>query len=159
MPGRPTGSAMPLVWAHAEFLKLLYARERKRPLELLTSVEEHLRNKSAASGQWHWRSDIPIEVLPGDRDLLVEMREPFLLHLGFDGWQAIEDRPSRPLSFGWHGVALSKDELAGHQLVDFTSYFIDAAHWEGVDHQVRIAAREKSDTVQKRRKMATAETG
>jgi glucoamylase len=159
MPGRPTGSAMPLVWAHAEFLKLLYARERKRPLELLTSVEEHLRNKPAASGRWHWRSDIPIDVLPADRDLLVEMREPFLLHLGFDGWQAIEDRPSRPLSFGWHGVALSKDELAGRQLVDFTSYFIDAARWEGVDHQVRIAALEKSDTTQKRRKMATVETG
>ncbi|MGH6876173.1 MAG: glycoside hydrolase family 15 protein, partial [Rhizomicrobium sp.] len=27
-PGKPSGSAMPLVWAHAEFLKLLYARER-----------------------------------------------------------------------------------------------------------------------------------
>src|SRR5690606_1415851 len=30
-PGRPTGSAMPLVWAHAEFLKLLAARESGRP--------------------------------------------------------------------------------------------------------------------------------
>lgn len=37
-PGKPTGSAMPLVWAHAEFLKLLVARDRKRPLELLDAV-------------------------------------------------------------------------------------------------------------------------
>ena len=39
-PGRPTGSAMPLVWAHAEFLKLLLAPD-KRPLELLEIVEKH----------------------------------------------------------------------------------------------------------------------
>ena len=40
MPGRPSGSAMPLVWAHAEFLKLLSAREHGRPVELLQAVEK-----------------------------------------------------------------------------------------------------------------------
>src|ERR1700751_3097800 len=49
-PGKPTGSAMPLVWAHAEFIKLLCARERKRPLELLTTVEKHLASKAERGG-------------------------------------------------------------------------------------------------------------
>jgi glucoamylase len=158
-PGKPTGSAMPLVWAHAEFLKLLYARERKRPLEILKSVEEHQRQKPAARAFWHWRADMPFDTLPANRDLLVETREPFLLHLGFDGWQAIEDRPSRPFAFGWHGVMLSGDDLASRQLVDFTCYFIDAARWEGADHHVRVTARERSDPGKRRRKMATAEIG
>jgi glucoamylase len=47
-PGKPTGSVMPLVWAHAEFLKLLRARQEKRPIELLNSVEKHLRRKPGA---------------------------------------------------------------------------------------------------------------
>ena len=32
-PGRPTGAAMPLVWAHAEYLKLAASRELKRPFD------------------------------------------------------------------------------------------------------------------------------
>ena len=49
-PGRPSGSAMPLLWSHAEFLKLLIARERGRPIELLTRVT------SATREQVRWRS-------------------------------------------------------------------------------------------------------
>ena len=37
-PGRPSGSAMPLIWSHSEFLKLLIARDRGQPVELLEVV-------------------------------------------------------------------------------------------------------------------------
>ena len=33
LPGRPTGAAMPLVWAHAEYLKLAASRGLKRPFD------------------------------------------------------------------------------------------------------------------------------
>ena len=32
-PGRPTGSAMPLVWAHAEFIKLMVSRHLGHPVD------------------------------------------------------------------------------------------------------------------------------
>jgi glucoamylase len=138
-PGKPTGGAMPLVWAHAEFLKLLYARKEKRPLELLTCVESHMRRKPTA-GTWHWCIDAPFDVLPVDRDLLIDMDAPFRLHLGFDGWQAIEDRPSSPLPFGRHGVRLTTGELADRGVLDFTMYFMDKTRWHGIDYQVRLAS-------------------
>ena len=149
--GKPTGSAMPLVWAHAEFLKLLCAREKERPLELLKSVEEHYRGQSAKPGRWHWRSDTPFDELPANRDLLVEMPTPFILHLGFDGWQGIEDRPSTPLPFGMHGVHLTRAEFALRRVLDFTCYFVKEAQWEGVDHHVSIASSEKGEPQRKRR--------
>jgi glucoamylase len=155
--GKPTGSAMPLVWAHAEFLKLLCSRQKKRPVELLKCVEEHYHAKSAKRGQWHWRRDTPFDALPADRDLVVEMPTPFMLHLGFDGWEAIEDRPSTPLPFGMHGVRLTKGELAHRQVLDFTCYLLEEAQWEGMDHHVRLATTEKSETLQKLRTMVSAE--
>jgi glucoamylase len=139
-PGKPTGSAMPLVWAHAEFLKLLCAREQKRPIELLRSVEQHFQNKAARGGTWHWRTDTPFDALPAQRDLLVEMERPFVLHMGFDGWQAIEDRPSTPLPFGRHGVRLRRAELAGRSVLDFTCYFVKDSKWEGRDHSIKLAS-------------------
>jgi glucoamylase len=89
-PGKPTGGVMPLVWAHAEFLKLLWARREKRPIELLNSLEKHLCRRIAKVGTWHWRTDTPFDALPPNRDLLVEMESPFVLHMGFDGWKAVE---------------------------------------------------------------------
>jgi glucoamylase len=145
-PGKPTGSAMPLVWAHAEFLKLLCARKEKRPLELLSSVENHLRAEAGRTGTWHWRSNTPFDALPADRELLIEGEGSFLLHFGFDGWADIQDRASTALPFGRHGVSLTKDELARRSILDFTRYFIDEARWEGGDHHVRLAADGPADS-------------
>ncbi len=138
-PGKPTGSAMPLVWAHAEFLKLLRARADKRPLELLKCVETHLRRKAPHAGAWHWRTDTPFDALPADRELLIDLGEPFVLHIGFDGWQAAEDRKSAPLPFGRHGVRLARSELAGRTNLDFTLYRTQAEAWDGTDYHVRLA--------------------
>ena len=145
-PGKPTGSAMPLVWAHAEFLKLLVARQQKRPLELLSSVEEHLSRDEATgetsgNGPWHWRPDLPFDAVPEGRDILIDMPLPFILHVGFDGWQGLEDRPSAPLAFDRHGVRLQAKEFDRRLVVDFTFYFIDEAFWEGRDHHVRRLQR------------------
>jgi glucoamylase len=137
-PGKPTGSAMPLVWAHGEFLKLLYASQQKRPLELLTCVDVHLR-RERKTGTWHWCVEAPFDVLPGDRELLIEMNAPFLVHFGFDGWQGTEDRPSSPLPLGRHGVRLGRAELTGRGALDFTLYLMNESRWQGVDYQVRLA--------------------
>lgn len=141
-PGKPTGSAMPLVWAHAEFLKLVHARNAKRPMELLAAVENHLKARNVESRTWHWRAVAPFDALPAGCDLLIDMAVPFLLHMGFDGWHSTEDRTSVPLPFGRHGIRFKTGELAGRGILDFTLYFLDEKHWEGVDHQIALPARE-----------------
>jgi len=155
-PGKPTGSAMPLVWAHAEFLKLLYACREKRPVELLICVEAHMR-RHPRRGTWHWCIDAPFDVLPADRDLLIETSEPFCLHLGFDGWQSIEDRFSSPLPFGRHGVRLTRGELGAKVVLHFTMYFIGDARWHGIDYQVRLASEPDDEDGAKLRARALTE--
>ena len=145
LAGRPSGSAMPLLWSHAEFLKLLIARERGRPLELLRCVEQRYGGSRARRPvAWHWRLELPLGSLPRGLALLIEDRCPFSLHFGFDGWQRIEDRDARPRPFGIWSVTLTSDELAHCRQVDFTRHFADS--WEGTDHSVRVgdAATEHS---------------
>ena len=53
---------MPLLWAHAEFLKLLIARER-RPIELLQVVDALPAAGHAYAARvrpWHWRDEVPV---------------------------------------------------------------------------------------------------
>jgi glucoamylase len=140
-PGKPSGSAMPLVWAHAEFLKLLAARGQGRPLELLASVARRYGTRRPIAAVWHWRLSEPFDVLPPGRALLIECLEPFRLHYGFDGWQHIADILSEPLGFSIHGVRFDAAALAGHSAIDFTFYFAERMRWEGADHHVAFRGR------------------
>ncbi len=155
-PGRPSGAAMPLLWAHAEFLKLLVARERGRPVEWLDRLERHFghralghpgeRVESEAIGAggaaclWHWRNEVPVAQLPRGRSLAIEDRVPFTLHLGFDGWQRIEDRHAEQMPFGLWSVVLTHQELAQARELNFTRRYLSG--WESVDHRVGLTPDE-----------------
>ena len=135
-PGRPTGSAMPLVWAHAEFLKLSAARDGKRPVELLAAVWKRWKGRRPRAATWHWTHAVPFDVLPSGRALLVEHDRPFTLHVGTDGWRDARDLESHSVGLGRHGVRLEAAELRGHTSVEFTRRVED--EWEGRDWTVKI---------------------
>jgi glucoamylase len=152
-PGRPCGSAMPLLWAHAEFLKLLVARDRRRPIELLHAVEQrYLGSNSGSKGSigeqttprprgptalvWHWRDEVPVLHLEAGRALVIEDRMAFTLHFGFDGWQRTEVRTAVMQPFGLWGVRFSAEEFADVMLLNFTRRF--GERWEGIDHRVSL---------------------
>ncbi len=134
-PGRPSGSAMPLLWSHAEFLKLLIAREQKRPVELLRSVEAHFAQPRPAAS-WRWRDEAPVWALPAGRGLIVEGKEPFCLHFGWDDWQEVSDRDASLGDFGLWRVGFEPAELQSHRALAFTRRW--QAGWEGRDHVVQL---------------------
>jgi len=136
-PGRPSGSAMPLVWAHAEFLKLLTASIAGRPVELLETVEARWNQRRPEAQTWFWRDDVPFPRLPSGRALVIETHEPFTLHLGFDGWTSVDERASAPLGFTMHGVYLDALELRNHACIDFTRRYSDN-RWEGHDYSIAL---------------------
>lgn len=131
--GKPTGSAMPLLWAHSEFLKLVYARTTKRPIEQLDVVTERYLGKTPLADCWHWRPDVPFVSVPRGRDARIELAFPFRLRFGFDGWQQAADLESEPLGFGLHGVRLGADVLNARSRVDFTYWNEESKSWADVD--------------------------
>ena len=58
-PGQPTGSAMPLAWAHSELIKLAVAAATGKPVELLALVSDRYRAVVPASRTWFWRDVQP----------------------------------------------------------------------------------------------------
>ena len=135
-PGRPSGSAMPLLWTHAEFIKLLVARREGRPVERLACVADRYAVPRAPNAS-RWRKGTPLASLPQGRDLVVEDHRPFTLHYGLDGWDSPQDRTAKQGAFGLWRVRLTSDELAGHRAVVFTRAHGD--QWDGTDHHVTIA--------------------
>lgn len=136
VPGRPSGSAMPLLWAHAEYLKLLVARDTGKPVELLKSVEERYALEPRAAHTWHWRAEARFTRLVQGRKLAIEHREPFVLRYGFDGWHEVGERTAERGPFGVYGVAFSPEEIEEHSVMHFTRRFDQG--WEGVDYEITL---------------------
>ncbi len=135
-PGKPSGSAMPLVWAHADFLKLLVAEADGRPSELLDEVKSRYDGKVPQAAQWHWRENSPFSTMPAGRQLLIEAAEPFVLRFGFDGWTRIAEREAKAGRFGMYGVLLGPDDLGDASSIEFTFRSPDKDAWEGRNHSV-----------------------
>jgi glucoamylase len=135
-PGRPSGGAMPLLWAHAEYLKLLVARAAGKPVELLKAIEERYAAKVPAAATWHWRTEARFDRLVDGRHLAVEDRQSFVLHFGFDGWQNISERWATQGPFGLWSVTFTAEELKPYEELNFTRRFDQG--WEGADHCVTL---------------------
>jgi glucoamylase len=118
-PGKPSGSAMPLVWAHAEFLKLLAATATGTPVEVLDTVKERYGGKRPHAATWFWRDAVPFAQLDRGRALVVEGAEPFSLEYSLDDDSARASRDSAMLGLGMHGVRFAAAELADCEALRF----------------------------------------
>lgn len=136
LPGRPTGGAMPLVWAHSEFLKLLVAHHEGEPLEQLRTVRDRWNGERPTASTWHWRDSVPFQKLPRRTALLMEASQPFMLHIGHDGWADTRDIQSRPVGLDVHGVRLTANALSGWRTIQFTRHFDQG--WEGHDWEIGL---------------------
>ncbi|WDR06479.1 glycoside hydrolase family 15 protein [Devosia rhodophyticola] len=137
-PGKPSGSAMPLVWAHGEFLKLLACITTKRPTELLDEVESRYGGNIPEAAVWHWREKSPFNSAPRDRDVNIEAAEPFVLHLTRDDWQNKEEIGSSPGAFGMHIVTLTNEQIADTGEMKFTFFYPDRKVWREKDFAIRF---------------------
>jgi glucoamylase len=59
-PGKPTGSAMPLAWAHAEYIKLAYSILEGRPVDRPEPLWARYRGGPLQTHVWYWSPQMPI---------------------------------------------------------------------------------------------------
>jgi len=138
-PGRPTGSAMPLAWAHAEFVKLAASRALGRPFDRSELVWRRYRGQRPNPETWVWTPGATIGSLARGKALLLLLSRPATLHLGFDGWRQVREQECVALGLGLHGARIAAEELAGRHSLEITWRWRDGGQWFGEDFQVSVA--------------------
>ena len=136
--GRPSGSAMPLVWAHAEHIKLLRSLRDERVFDMPPQPYRRYQVEGVRSPYACWRMNHKCRTLPAGKLLRLELRAPALAHWSGDGWHSTRDTPTRPTGFGMHVVHLATAELQPGDAVLFTLYWPDEGRWEGVDYRLSV---------------------
>jgi glucoamylase len=138
--GRPTGSAMPLAWTHAEYIKLVASRALKRPFDRPQAVWERYRGGRCKATCAMWCEHAAISEIAAGASLVIALREPAIVRFGFNGWQDIAERATTPNSLGLNVLRLDTARMAEGERVDFTFRYARGDHWIGVDYHLPINA-------------------
>jgi glucoamylase len=136
--GRPSGSAMPLVWAHAEYLKLRRSLQDGRVFDLPPQCAARYLNKKTVAPLTAWRFNHRLRALPAGKLLRVEVCAPAVIHWSADGWDTIQDTDTRDTSLGLHVADLPTAKLLAGTKIIFTFYWPQVERWEGNDFTVQV---------------------
>jgi glucoamylase len=133
-PGHPTWSAMPLVWAHAEYVKLLISRQLGHACDRPHATWQRYQGERPAIPHAIWLPQAPVQEIKAGQTLLVGLFEPGIIHWGLDGWQTIQDTATQDTGLGIYIAELATDKLHAGQCVNFTFRQMNAEIWAGHDY-------------------------
>ncbi len=138
--GRPSGSAMPLAWAHAEYLKLLRSLRDGRVFDMPPqTVQRYLVDKTESSCLI-WCFNHKIRSLPVGKILRIVTMVPAVCHWSVDGWHTTFESSTHDTGLGFQAVDLAAELLSEGEQVRFTFYWPQSSRWEEADFVVSIIA-------------------
>ena len=139
--GHASGSAMPLVWAHAEYVKLCRSLQDGEIFDRPPQTVQRYLVEKVTSRHIIWRFNNKVRAMPPGRTLRIETLAPAVVHWSVDGWRTVQDVPTRDTTLGVHVADLETLGLSIGDRVDFTFYWPEADRWEGADFVVCVEER------------------
>lgn len=138
--GKPTGSAMPLMWAHAEYIKLLRSASDGKVYD---SIPEVRQRYSGARQQRKtievWKPDRHVRFIRRNSVLRIHGNEPFRLRWSGDNWQSQSDTDSTVNALEINFVDLPAAVTSSNDVcVKFTFFWRERSKWEGSDYAVTV---------------------
>jgi glucoamylase len=136
-PGEPSGSAMPLVWAHAEFIKLALTIAAGAPVDRPARTWARYGGKRPRLDFVLWQPRQRPGQMSAGQQLRVLLPEPGRIHWCANGWKNPSDVDTEDWGFG-HLAPLPVEPFPAGTRVDFTIYWPARAAWHGEDFQITV---------------------
>ena len=136
--GRPTGSARPLMWAHAEYIKLLRSAADGKVFDLVPEVAaRYLSRDRGCKPLEIWKHNRQVRAVKAGDTLRIQAGAPFLLHWTRNDWGTTEDSRSTPTPLGIEYFDIATPPQRSGR-IRFTFFWTDAGRWEGRDFEVAV---------------------
>ena len=136
--GKPSGSAMPLVWAHSEYIKLRRSIRDGRVFDMPPQTVQRYQVEKVGSSHSVWRFNNKVALMTAGNRLRLEVLAPAAVRWSSDGWQTVQDTKTRDTGLGVHVADLATSKLHAGSNVVFTFFWPQAGRWEGTDFSVAV---------------------
>ncbi len=135
--GRPTGAAMPLMWAHAEYMKLLRSTFDRAVFDFLPEVADRYLKRGDRKSIEVWKPNRRPRTVKRGLTLRIQAPAAFRLHWSSDEWRTVANTPSAETGLGIEFVDIPVLP-AFHAPIRFTFFWTATSRWEGRDYAVAI---------------------
>jgi glucoamylase len=147
--GGTTDAAMPLLWAHSEYVKLHRSAADHRVFDLVEPVyERYVTGTGQRKTIEVWKPNHQVQTVPAGALLRIQANSPFLLHWTSDDWQNSKDTRSQGTEIGIEFVDIYLPERQ-ENIIRFTFLWTGENRWEGRDYTVNVR---QEDTAAKSRR-------
>ncbi|HTR29719.1 MAG TPA: glucan 1,4-alpha-glucosidase [Puia sp.] len=137
--GRPSGSAMPLVWAHAEYLKLTRSLRDGKAFDLPPQTVQRYLVEKKTSPRRIWRFNHQPDAIPAGKLLRIETRAAAVIRWSTDNWKTVQETLTNDPLLGLHFADLETSCLPAGAKVIFTFYWPASNHWENKNFTVEVS--------------------
>jgi glucoamylase len=135
--GCASGAAMPLVWAHAEYLKLLRSSVDGKVFDRIPPVEERYSNGGPETKIEVFKLRRAVKSVRAGYTLRIIAQRHFRVTWSADGWKTNADFESTSVGFAGSFADLPTDEKQTGEL-SFTLFWTEENRWEGRNFSVAI---------------------
>jgi glucoamylase len=134
--GRPNGSAMPLGWAHAEYLELLVIVALAGFPDIVMPARRRYTEGSAHDPAFVWSHKHQITRIAGGRRLRVQLPRPGAVHYSFDDWKTFEDIEAMDTTLGVWVAEVPCNRLPSGTEFSWTAHYVTG--WEGKNFTMTV---------------------
>lgn len=137
--GKPTGSAMPLMWAHAEYIKLLRSTADGKVYDAIPEVaERYLGKRSDRTRLEVWKPTRHVQFMHAGEVLRVQGDAAFTLRWSSDNWITVNDSKSMQNALQIDYVDLKDSPTKAGTCICFTFLWTEDSRWEGQNYEVTV---------------------
>jgi glucoamylase len=137
--GQPTGSAMPLMWAHAEYVKLLRSTADGEVYDAIPEVAKRYLGKRCRRKQLEvWKQNRHVRFMRVGEILRVQGHAAFTLHWSSDNWKSVQDTKSIRNALQIDYVDLTNVVTSPGTCIRFTFFWTESNRWEGQDYAITV---------------------
>ncbi len=136
--GRPSGSAMPLVWAHGEYVKLCRSLQDNAIFDMPTATRKRYLEEKTNATHVLWRFNDAVKMMSEGKTLRIEAKQPFSLHWSNDAWNSSQNSGNSTSDFGTYYVDIPTATLGKNAKVLFTFFWTNSNNWEGKDFEIKV---------------------
>ncbi|MEM0075277.1 MAG: glucan 1,4-alpha-glucosidase [Conexivisphaerales archaeon] len=137
--GHATGSAMPLVWAHAEYIKLLRSLKEGKLFDTPPQTVKRYQMLKVESKIEVWKFNHKLRSINHGRELRIDLLSPATVHWSIDDWRTVRDDDTIDSGLGVHYLHIPVSDAPPGTVIRFTFFWKISQNWEGRDFEVRIS--------------------
>ena len=143
--GKHSGSAMPLTWAHAEYIKLCASVKQKKICDMPFQTQHRYLRQKKTAGFKSWRFQSRLTSIEAGKTLRIELMAHATVVWTDDDWATNNSVKTTDTGLGVYmtDITVQSDKP---DKIEFTFYWDEAGHWENRNFSIAVSRTGSRDS-------------